>query len=143
MDVAVASANRALSSLDLKPVEFSIRRSSSSLKIPLRRPVPIKVPSVSKVSEILNEKMVISTSGSFAGSANRLVSPPSLKIARKVVGSAWHASVKLTVSCGLVTPKGIPTRVVTMMEIRIAPFTFSTSRMIVSTRPKINTRNAG
>ena len=67
MEVAVASAKRALSSLDLKPELFSIICSSSSLKIPLRRPVPIKVPMVSKVSEMLKEKMVISTSGSLAG----------------------------------------------------------------------------
>ena len=88
MEVAVASANNALSSLDLKPVEVSMSCSSSSLKMPLRRPVPIKVPRVSKVSEILKEKMVISTRGSFAASEKRLVSPPSLKIARKVVGRA-------------------------------------------------------
>ena len=73
-------------------------RSSSALKMPLRRPVPIKVPMVSKVSEMLKEKIVINTRGSFSGSENRLVMPPSLKIARKVVGSAWHASAKLVVS---------------------------------------------
>ena len=38
IDVAVASAKSALSSLDLKPEPLSISFSSSSLKIPLRRP---------------------------------------------------------------------------------------------------------
>ena len=98
MEVAVASANRALSSLDLNPLLFSISSSSSALKMPLRRPVPIKVPMVSKVSVMLKEKIVISTSGIFAGSVNRLVMPPSLKIARNVVGRAAHASEKLVVS---------------------------------------------
>ena len=88
IDVAVASAKSALSSLDLKPEPLSISFSSSSLKIPLRRPVPINVPIVSKVSEMLKEKIVISTRGSLDRSLNRLMIPPSLKIARKVVGRA-------------------------------------------------------
>ena len=137
----MASAKRALSSLDLKPELLSIIRSSSSLKIPLRRPVPIKVPMVSKVSEMLNEKIVISTSGSLAGSENRLVMPPSLKIASTVEGRAWQASVKLTVSDGVVTPKGIPMRVVATMEIRIAPFTWRTSRITIRAMPIRKTQN--
>ena len=56
MDVAVASANSALSILDLKPGAVSMARSSSSLKMPVRRPVPIKVPMVSNVSDKLKEK---------------------------------------------------------------------------------------
>ena len=39
-------------------------------KMPVRRPVPMKVPSVSKVSDIENAKIVTSTSGSLAGSEN-------------------------------------------------------------------------
>ena len=107
MEVAVASANKALSSLDLKPEFLSMRRSSSALKIPLRRPVPMKVPIVSKVSEMLNAKIVISTRGSFAGSENRLVMPPSLKIARKVEmcirDSGWS-----TFRCGARSFTGLP-----------------------------------
>ncbi len=95
MEVAVASANSALSILDLKPELVSIAFSSSSLKMPARRPVPMKVPMVSKVSEMLKEKMVMSTRGSFAISVNRDGRPCAVKIAPKVVGSAAQASVKL------------------------------------------------
>ena len=98
IEVAVASANKALSNLDLNPELFSISFSSSSLKIPLRRPVPIKVPIVSKVSEMLKAKIVIKARGSLVTSVNKLVIPPSLKIARKVVGNTAHASEKLVVS---------------------------------------------
>ena len=111
--------------------------------MPLRRPVPMKVPMVSKVSVMLKEKMVISTSGSLDGSENRLVMPPSLNMARKVVGRAWQASEKLVVSCGEVTPKGMPMIVVAMMEIRMAPCTLRASRMMVSARPMMNTQNCG
>ena len=71
MEVAVASAKSALSILDLNPELVSIAFSSSSLKIPARRPVPMNVPMVSKVSEMLKAKMVMSTRGSFAISVNR------------------------------------------------------------------------
>ena len=98
MEVAVASANRALSILDLKPLLDSMARSSSSLKLPDWRPVPMKPPMVSKVSETLKEKMVTSARGIRGGSANREGSPSLVKMAQKVVGSCWQASVKLTVS---------------------------------------------
>ena len=68
----------------------------------------MKVPMVSKVSDKLKEKMVISTSGIFAGSANREPRPSFVKMAQKVVGSCLHASVKLMVSVVAVTPMGIP-----------------------------------
>lgn len=135
IEVAVASAKSALSILDLKPAVVSIAFSSSSLKMPARRPVPIKVPMVSKVSERLKEKMVISTSGSLETSVKREGRPAEVKIAPKVVGSCWQASVKLTVSCGLVTCMGMPIRAVATMPMRIAPLTFKTSRTMVSAQP--------
>lgn len=74
--------------LGMKSAFVSMAFSSSALKMPLRRPVPMKVPIVSNVSEMLKEKMVIKTNGSLDISVNRLPIPPSLKIARKVVGNA-------------------------------------------------------
>ena len=130
MEVAVASAKRALSILDLNPGLVSIAFSSSSLKIPLRRPVPMKVPIVSNVSEMLKAKIVISTRGSFVTSENREGSPAEVKITPKVEGSALQASTKLMESPMEVTPIGIPRSVVTTMLIRIAPFTLQTKRMI-------------
>ena len=143
MEVAMASANRALSIFDLNPELESMARSSSSLKIPLRRPVPMKVPRVSKVSEILKAKMVTSTRGSLARSVNKDGSPSAVKITPKVVGSAAQASVKLTESLAVVTPMGIPSRAVITMPMRIAPLTLHTSSTMVSTRPIRNSQNAG
>ena len=143
MEVAVASANRALSILDLKPELVSMASSSSALKMPARRPVPMKVPMVSKVSEMLKAKMVISTRGSFARSVNRDGRPSAVKIAQKVVGRAAQASVKLTVSAVTVTPIGIPMMAVTTMPIRIAPFTLQTRSTMVRTRPIKNSQKAG
>lgn len=79
--------------------------------------------------------MVISTSGSLEISENRATNPSLVKIAPKVVGSCWQASVKLMVSAVVVTPIGIPSSAVTIMLIRIAPFTLHISRTIVSARP--------
>jgi creatinine amidohydrolase/Fe(II)-dependent formamide hydrolase-like protein len=84
-EVAIASANRALSILDLKPLLVSMRRISSSVNMPLCRPVPIKVPMVSKVSARLKEKMVTSTRGSFDGSENRDPNPSDPRAAPKVI----------------------------------------------------------
>ena len=106
MEVAVASANRALSILELNPEPVSSIFSSSSEKIPARFPVPIKVPMVSKVSDMLKAKIVISTSGRRERSVNKDGSPADVKITPKVDGSAASASVKLTVSVVVVTPKG-------------------------------------
>ena len=87
MEVAMESANRALSILELKPWPDSRDFSSSSEKMPVRRPVPMNVPMVSKVSDIENAKIVTSTSGSLAGSENRAGKPSAEKIAPKVCGS--------------------------------------------------------
>ena len=84
MEVAVASANKALSILDLKPGAVFIACSSSSLKMPVRRPVPIKVPIVSKVSEILKEKIVINTKGSLETSVKSEPRPSLVNMAPKV-----------------------------------------------------------
>ena len=65
MEVAIESANRARSSLEEKPLPSSMCFMSSSEKMPVRRPVPMNVPSVSNVSDIENAKIVTSTSGSF------------------------------------------------------------------------------
>ena len=143
MEVAMASANRALSIFDLKPELESMAFSSSSLKMPLRRPVPMKVPRVSKVSEMLNAKIVTSTRGSFDISLNRDGRPWAVKIAPKVVGRAAHASVKLTESLVTVTPMGIPSRAVITIPIKIAPFTLQTRRTTVSTRPMRNSQKTG
>lgn len=111
--------------------------------MPLRRPVPINVPMVSNVSERLKEKIVIRTSGIFAGSENRLPIPPSLKMARNVVGSAAQASEKLTDSFIVVTPNGIPIMVVAIIAMSTAPFTLSTRSTIISARPIRNTQKLG
>src|SRR5699024_12705247 len=110
MEVAVASANKARSILDLKPGVVSIECSSSSLKMPVRRPVPMKVPMVSKVSDRLNEKMVISTKGTLAGSAKREGRPAEVKMAPKVLGSWLHASDKVTLPVVAVTRRGLASR---------------------------------
>ena len=111
--------------------------------MPVRRPVPIKVPIVSNVSERLKEKIVTNTSGIFDASENREPKPSLVKIAPKVVGSCWHASVKLMVSVVVVTPIGIPSKAVTTMPIRMAPLTLHTSRTIVNARPIRNSQKDG
>ena len=82
MKVPMASAKSALSILDEKPDEFSRAASSSAEKIPVLRPVPIKVPIVSKVSDKLKAKMVISKKGRGLKSENREDRQP--KAAKKV-----------------------------------------------------------
>ena len=89
------------------------------------------------------EKMVISTSGSFVTSENREGSPWEVKITPKVEGSARQASVKLTESPVLVTPRGIPRSAVMTMPMRIAPFTLHRRSTIVSTRPMRNSQKEG
>ena len=143
IEVAIESANSALSILEWKPAVVSIERSSSSLKMPVRRPVPMKVPMVSKVSERLNEKMVTSTSGSLETSENSDGRPSLVKMAPKVVGSWLQASVKLTVSVVTVTPIGMPSNAVATMPMRMAPLTLQTSRMMVRARPIKNSQKEG
>ena len=92
---------------------------------------------------IENENIVIKTSGNFDISVNKLAMPPSLNIAKKVVGKAATASVNEVVSCIDVTPKGIPTIVVTMIAIRMPPFTFLTVKITVNKSPIKKTQNCG
>ena len=89
MKVPIASANRALSILEEKPEEFSRAASSSAEKIPVFRPVPIKVPIVSNVSDKLNAKMVIKTSGRRPTLEKSDPRPPNA--ARKVVPNSFIA----------------------------------------------------
>ena len=98
---------------------------------------------VSKVSEMLKAKMVISTSGILAASVNREGKPALVKIAPKVVGSCWQASVKLMELPREVTPMGMPKMAVTMMPIKMAPFTLHTSKTMVSTKPMMNSHKVG
>jgi hypothetical protein len=61
IEVAVASANRALSSLDENPLPLRSASSSSWSNIPVFLPVPRKVPIVSNVSARLNVNISKST----------------------------------------------------------------------------------
>ena len=98
---------------------------------------------VSKVSEMLKAKMVISTRGIFAASVNREGSPALVKMAPKVVGSCWQASVKLMELPREVTFMGMPMRAVTTMPMRMAPLTLHTSSTMVSTKPMMNSQRVG
>src|SRR5699024_7711950 len=91
----------------------------------------------------LNEKMVISTRGTLAGAAKREGRPAEVKMAPKVLGSWLHASAKLTGSVVTVTPMGMPSRLDTMMPIRMAALTLHTSRMMVRARPIRNSQKEG
>ena len=87
----MASANKALSILVLNPRESVSKAFSSSFeKIPIRRPVPIKVPIVSKVSDKLKARIVIKTCGSLAEFEKSDPIPSAPKAAPKVVPSAWN-----------------------------------------------------
>ena len=90
IEVAIASANNALSIFVLKPFEsLSSAFSSSFEKIPVRRPVPIKVPIVSKVSDKLKAKIVIKTCGNLEESEKSEPIPAEPKAAPKVVPNSW------------------------------------------------------
>ena len=95
----------------------------------------MKVPMVSKVSEMLKAKIVMSTKGILETSAKREGRPAWVKIAPKVVGSCWQASVKLMELLTVVTPIGIPITAVATIPIRIAPGTLHISRTMVRIRP--------
>ena len=144
-DVAMESANRALSILDLKPELEAMVASSSSEKMPLRRPVPMKVPMVSNVSDRLKAKIVIRTRGRRAASENS-AGNPCVNAAPKVVPSCVKESLMPCVKLmpeRSTTPMGMPRMVVATMPMRMAPFTFSTSRITVSTRPIRNRSTEG
>ncbi len=141
------SANRALSILERKPLLFSSAFSSSMLKMPVRRPVPINVPMVSNVSERLNAKIVIITSSRLEGSANSVPIPAGPNAAPNVVPS-WEnelPSVPAVMEAleKSVTPNGMPTTVVAMMPIRMAPRTFAISSTTISTMPNSASRTEG
>lgn len=145
IEVPIASAKSALSILELKPVPFSRAFSSSSEKIPVLRPVPIKVPSVSKVSDKLNAKIVIKTSGRRLESAKSEDRPS--KAARKVVPSSAKAVPVLLFAKSIVdrstTPAGIPATVVAIIPIKIAPRTFLITKTAVKRRPNTVKRTLG
>ena len=82
--VPTESPNKARSILELKPELDSRARSSSSEKIPERRPVPIKVPTVSKTSDKEKAKIVIKTTGNLERSENKDGIPAEVKITPKV-----------------------------------------------------------
>ena len=143
MEVAMESANRALSILELKPWPDSRDFSSSSEKMPVRRPVPMNVPMVSKVSDIENAKIVTMTNGSLAGSENSAGKPSAEKMAPKVCGSWEKVSEMDTESAMVVTPNGMPATVVMAMASSRPPLTLSTVKAMASTRPMRNTHSTG
>src|SRR5699024_7092927 len=108
------SANKALSNLDLKPGCCSKANSSSPEKIPVWRPVPIKVPSESKVSDKLKDKIVTNTNGIRCASVNKLPIPCEPKAAKNVFfSSATEAPNEYAPErCKSVTPIGMPITVV-------------------------------
>ena len=113
-------------------------RMSSSLKIPERRPVPIKVPKVSKVSLSEKAKMVISTRGIRAGSEKRPSSPSLPKATPKTVERSWKELATEGLSESFersTTPMGMPIMVVAKILSKMAPFTFLITKTTVIRRP--------
>ena len=143
MEVAMESANRALSILEEKPEPFSRAFSSSAEKMPVRRPVPMKVPMVSKVSDMENAKMVSRMIGSFDTSENSAGKPSLVKITPKVCGSWAKVSAMDTELAMVVWPIGMPTTAVTAMAISMPPRTLSTVSTMASTRPMVNSQMVG
>ena len=82
--VPTESPKSALSILELKPVPDSKASSSSWEKMPDRRPVPIKVPTVSKTSDKEKAKMVIKTTGKRDRSLKSEGIPAGVKMTPKV-----------------------------------------------------------
>ena len=141
-DVAQESQSRARSSLVLNP-PLSTDESSSSVNRPLRLPVPMNVPMVSKVSTRLNERIATRADGIIAVSENSDGSPSDVKITPNVSGSCPTASMKDTGSVAPVRPSGIPTRVVTTRATTMDPRTFLMYRTMARTRPNRNSNTAG
>ena len=138
--VPTESAKRALSSFDLKPELVCILRISSSLKIPERRPVPIKVPNVSKVSLREKAKMVMRTRGMRPGSEKRPRSPSFPRATPNTVDRSWKEPATEGPSDRAdrsTTPMGMPIIVVAKILIKMAPFTFLITRTTVINRPII------
>ena len=123
MEVAVASANRALSILEEAGTAFhglfvfraeDARATAGSNKGPM----------VSNVSDRLKAKIVIRTRGILLASENKDPSPSLVNMTPKVVGSTETASVKLIVSPVAVSPMGMPISAVMIMLKSIALFEF-------------------
>jgi hypothetical protein len=134
IDVAVASANRALSILDLKPFDSFIAFSSAASKIPDLRPQPIKVPMVSKVSVKLKAKIITSATKTLSP-LKRLAKPISPKKAKvtSLIPESADRSKSLAGTC--VTPIGMPINVAPIIPISIAPFTLSIIKITMIARP--------
>ena len=145
--VPIESAKRALSILELKPFPSSKAFSSSAEKIPVRRPVPINVPIVSNVSDRLKAKIVIKTSGRREVSVNNDNSPSLPNAAPNVTPSSSIADPNVLAArisgetC--TTPIGIPTRVVAIIPIMMAPRTFLIIKIIVRITPNNANKEAG
>ena len=108
--VAMASAIRALSPLGSLP---------SLSSMPALLAVPMRVPTVSKQSQMAKVMMAVSR-----GKRPNCIKPlkPSVNTAPKVGARApkpWNTML----SGKVVTPKGMPTMVVAMMPIKMAPLT--------------------
>ena len=143
MEVAIESANRARSSLEEKPLPSSMCFMSSSEKMPVRRPVPMNVPSVSNVSDIENAKIVTSTSGSLDTSENSAGKPSALKITPKVCGSWANVSEMDTELDMLVRPIGMPMIAVMTMVSSMPPLSLSTVNTMANSRPIRNSHRVG
>src|SRR5690606_21944681 len=146
-DVAIASANKALSIFVLMPVLLSKANSSSCEKIPVFRPVPINVPIVSKTSDKLNAKIVIKTNGRRDKSPNKEAIPSDPKAAPKVTPNSEKALPKefagFEIPDKSTIPIGIPRIVVATIPIKIAPRTFDTNKITVMINPNKAKRDPG
>ena len=110
---------------------------SSSVKMPLLLPLPMKVKNESNVSVRLKAKIASNAIGIFDASWKRVPMP--LKPAPKVVPSSWNGfpMAWMSVFSGerSVTPRGMPMRVVAMMPMRIAPLPFRSIKTMEITKP--------
>ena len=103
----------------------------------------MKVPMVSKVSDMENAKMVSRMIGSFDTSENSAGKPSLVKITPKVCGSWAKVSAMDTELAMVVWPIGMPTTAVTAMAISMPPRTLSTVSTMASTRPMMNSQMVG
>ena len=103
----------------------------------------MNVPMVSKVSTRLNDRMATTADGIMLASENSDGSPSDVNITPNVSGSCSTASTNETESEESVRPSGMPTSVVTMSAITMAPRTFLTYRTMARTRPNRKSRTAG
>ena len=111
--------------------------------MPVRRPVPMNVPSVSKVSDIENAKIVTSTSGSLAGSENSEPKPWPVNSAPKVCGSWLKVSPSDTELLIVVKPIGMPMSAVMTIVSSRPPFTLRIVKTMASSRPMRNSQSVG